>query len=485
MQNATNCQCLFANCAINNDSTEELQQHQDSQKQQNFGFQDEYLSESTNVFEQQLNLFEDYVNEQLFSGKINIKNIPDETQQILDEIQPKIEEKPYEQEWKNQSNTIGFNQSIFQNNIFNPFQQNQFITTFQNNQDNNFIVNNFQIQVSQLNFQNENFFLSDCPQPKFENPSFIYQENQFFNLPISQQSDLQNQQTQNAQQIPQYQQTQQHQQEQEQAQQIHQYQQQDQQQNKIIEQNSYIIYQNKPKQPIDNAIFETKLENSDDEQESEQNSQEKPSTTQCNLHKTNQSKKYLFDNNSNKLKNFYKTLLKPLIENLKKVYKQQNREDAVEFIKMAFPISCNQKHFLLLFPHLQEIGNIQKKTTVVQEFEQKLNLSLEQLQILSEIRKQAARLFSKKFYYFTRIFKSHAASKNIEEFYYGCLFYSERQNQEQYTPEGSTYSKPERKLNPVQSNLRQRLYQIQSNKLQQQYSQTQNIQQIKQRVLFY
>ncbi|EAR96168.1 hypothetical protein TTHERM_00129440 (macronuclear) [Tetrahymena thermophila SB210] len=485
MQYATNCQYLFANCAVNNDSTEELQQYQDQQKQQHFGFQEEYLSESTNVFEQQLNLFEDYVNEQLFSGKINVKSIPDKTQQILDQIQPKIEEKPYEQEWKNESNVIGFNQSVFQNNFFNTNQQNQLITTFQNNQDNNFIGNNFQIQVSQFNFQNDNFFLSDCPQPKFENPSFIYQENQFLNLPISQQSNLQNQQTQCDQQIPQYQQTQQYQQQQEQAQNIHQYQQQDQHQNKIIEQNTFNVYPNQPKQPINNAIFETKLENSDDEQESEQNSQEKPSTTQQNIHKTSQSKKYLFDNNSNKLKNFYKTLLKPLIENLKKVYKQQNRDDVVEFIKMAFPISCNQKHFLLLFPHLQEISNMQKKTTVVQEFEQKLNFNQEQLQILSEIRKQAARLFSNKFYYFTRIFKSHAASKNIEEFYYGCLFYSERQNQEQYTPEGSIYVKPERKLNPVQSNLRQRLYQIQSNKLQQQYSQKQNIQQIQQRVLFY
>ncbi|KAL4504273.1 hypothetical protein ABPG72_021111 [Tetrahymena utriculariae] len=483
MQYSKDCQYLFANCAINNDSTEEQQLSQDQQQQQFFCFQEEYLSESTtNVFEQQLNLFEEYVNEEHFSGKINVNNIPDETQQNFDQILPKIEEKSYEQDWQNESSPIGLNQSIFQNNIFNPSQQNQFLTTFQDNQEHNFLDNYFQNQVSQFNFQNENFFLSGCRQPKFENPSFIYQENQFLNLRITHQSNLQNQQTQNAQQIPQYQQNQQ--QEQEQIFNVDQDQQQDWQQLQFIEQNNHAIYQNQLKQPINNAIFDTKLENSEYEQESEQSSKEKPSTTQSNLKNTYEFKKYLFDNKSNKLKNFYKTLLKSLIENLKKIYKQQSREEVVEFIKIAFPISCNQKHFLLLFPHLQEISNLQKKTTVVQEFESKLNFNQEQQQILSEIRKQAARLFNKKFYYFIRIFKRHAASKNIDEFYYGCLLCNERSNQKQYTPEGSIFIKPEKQFSPVQSNLRQRLYQVQSNKLQQQYNQKQNLSQIQQRVLF-
>ncbi|EAR92731.2 hypothetical protein TTHERM_00322750 (macronuclear) [Tetrahymena thermophila SB210] len=167
--------------------------------------------------------------------------------------------------------------------------------------------------------------------------------------------------------------------------------------------------------------------------------------------------KYLLDGSQFNLKNFYKNIMKKISQYLVSIYQAKGQKKIVEFIKNVFPQNkCNNKHFLLLFNHLQQ--NNDPSTSIVNKIESEYEFSQEDQDMLEQVREEAQKLFSNKFYYLTRIHKAHKASKNIEQFYYGAVFYAERATQQQFSSQYIPFKEEQTIFRDVQSDLSAKLY---------------------------
>ncbi|KAL4453967.1 hypothetical protein ABPG74_003850 [Tetrahymena malaccensis] len=167
-------------------------------------------------------------------------------------------------------------------------------------------------------------------------------------------------------------------------------------------------------------------------------------------------KSYQLDGLPFNLKNFYKNMMKKIAQHLVKIFEKKGQKKIVEFIKKVFPFnSCNNKHFLMLFNHLQQ--NNDPSTSIVNKIEMDYKFEETELEMLEKVREQAQILFSNKFYYLTRVYKAHKASKNIEQFYYGAIFYSERAKQEQFASKYIPFKDQLTKIKNVQSDLYEKL----------------------------
>ncbi|KAL4497846.1 hypothetical protein ABPG72_000601 [Tetrahymena utriculariae] len=171
-------------------------------------------------------------------------------------------------------------------------------------------------------------------------------------------------------------------------------------------------------------------------------------------------KSYKLDGDTFNLKNFYKNIMKKLSQYSIKIFQEKGKKKIVEFIKKVFPCNkCNNKHFLMLFNHLQQ--NNDPTTSIVRKIEMDFKFSQIELKMLQEVREQAQKLFSNKFYYLTRIYKAHKASKNFEQFYYGAIFYAERATQQQFSSEHIPFKEEQSIFKNVQSDLLEKLKQQQ------------------------